>query len=122
VYLGELTTPELLEQAHRDSGNRTFLVGNAARFTFAQTYEEVVRIAAGLETVRGEVELTRFTDDVLRGEFTITSAGPSHWRMILAHTAQLDRQVIRANSELRLALSGGPMLDDFAGIWWPGGN
>jgi acyl-coenzyme A synthetase/AMP-(fatty) acid ligase len=49
---------------------------------------------------------------VLRGEFTITSAGPSHWRMILAHTAQLDQQVIRANSELGLALSGGPMLDE----------
>jgi acyl-CoA synthetase (AMP-forming)/AMP-acid ligase II len=49
--LGELTTPELLEQARRDSANKPFLVGNGARFTFEQTYEEVVRIAAGLEVL-----------------------------------------------------------------------
>ena len=49
--MGELTTPELLEQARRDSANKAFLVGNGARFTFAQTYEEVVRISAGLEVL-----------------------------------------------------------------------
>jgi crotonobetaine/carnitine-CoA ligase len=67
-------------------------------------------------TVQGTLVLrkfsaTRFAADVLSSGATLTAAGVSHWRLVLAKAAA--GGIVRyEQSNLRIALSGGPMKDE----------